>query len=194
MTSKQQRDNTATPVQEGPKGHELASGISFRKMNELAGDLAAQTRTPQKVGSISGVAYQSIPDTGKYGDFYRLQGDFLAICHPRGNQIPATELYLPKSLERGVNAAIEKQGKAILVWEVWAIYDPRPDNARKYRYAAYVQDTGEIPESRRLAAMAGFIELPPVPTTAVIEDRRTVEQGTYDPETGEVIPDRLAAE
>lgn len=181
--------NTTTSLSPTIPGREISGGgISFAKLRVGAGEEAKATGEPVLCGWISGVITGMKPDTGTYGDYVRFEGDFVTLNAARTSEGAAHEIYLPRASERYISSVLAANGPGVgLILEGWAVPDPRPNNARGYRYVIYLRlpNQGHLSPARRLAIEAGLLPPPPAPPMRELPG----SQETYDPETGEVLSD-----
>lgn len=168
-----------------PQGYELKGNLSFRRLNEAAGELARKTDEPQLCGWIYGNALAYQEGEGAYGKFNRIIGEFFAVPYNRSSEINATELFLPGVAERFVIAALNANpGGVPIRMEGWAYPD---DSGRKggtgYLYRVFLRmPPGSVSKARQMAVECGIVEPLPAPPPIAL-----AEAVTYDKETGEIV-------
>lgn len=167
-----------------PQGYELKGNLSFRRLNEAAGELARKTDEPQLCGWITGMAYAYQQGEGAYGTFNRIIGEFFAMPYNREAEINATELFLPGVAERFVMAALNANPSGVPIrMEGWAYPDT---SGRKggtgYVYRVFLRSPpGSVSKARQMAVECGIVDALPAPPPIAL-----VEPVTYDRETGEI--------
>jgi len=159
--------------QNGPDGLEMQSGLSFRRLNPLAGSLAKDTGEPQLCGWITGIAGSHKTDPkGKFGEFVRIYGEFFGVSFTGGTQVEASEVFLPPVAERWVCAMLDQAGDSgngvPFAFEGWAY--PMEEAPRGYAYRVFRRQIGgQLSAARRLAIAAGIIAAPLAPPSPALE-------------------------
>jgi hypothetical protein len=178
-----------------PTGQRIAGYIGQGTLRVGAGKIVQRTQQPLHCGAIVGavMGYEDIETDirGTIKKSTRFDGDFLAFSHTGELIGQGMQCFLPKTVERGLKAALRQDpGAAISVAiEVWCEPDPegRAPSPLGYQYVAYNRRPRASDDPvLRLAYAAGIMEPPKQQLAAPAPEPAGDLIEVADPETGEV--------
>jgi hypothetical protein len=204
MTVKQNtspdRSLRATAQKGGPKGDRLAGYAGPGTLRPGVGKLVQRTGQPQYCGAMAGLALaveKSPNPRDPSRTSTRFIGDFIAIGYD-GQVQQVAAVFLPSTLSRMLEAGIAHSGVGVqFSVEFWCEPDPkdRPPSPLGYSYVAYNRrERAANDPVLALAAATGLIEpsAGDAGTLLLGANEAQAHGDDVDPETGEVIEERLA--
>jgi hypothetical protein len=185
-----------------PRGRRITGNLGAASCYPGAGKLVQRTGERVYCGEIAGVVFGYIEHPNSKNPARtstRFNGKFKLLTH-LGNELNGAELYLPGAMERPLKGALQMRGSqggnpipfAVQVWcEPDAEGRPSPLG---YSYACYDRQP-ERADDPVLTLMydAGMLARPERKQDAIAGPTEAPAEGTYDPETGEVLTNEPAA-
>jgi hypothetical protein len=186
---------------ERPQGTKITGNLGCATLYPGAGKLVQKTSEPIYCGTMSGVVYGFVkhPNSKDQNrESTRFSGNFALVTH-LGRLIEGHECYLPGSIARPIEAALKLRGNdggspIPLSIEVWCEPDEagRPASPLGYSYVCYDRQKKKANDPvLELMYESGILERPEA-APAQIEGPATPDEGTYDPETVEVLTGQQA--
>jgi hypothetical protein len=191
MTKPAPQGETEAPVK-GPQGTRLEGNLGPGTLRPGVGKLTVQTGQPQYCGTMTGLVFgyktaENKRFPGRMSTSFA--GKFILVTHA-GKVIEGYQCFLPGTVARAICAAIDIRGTTggepvPFSIEVWCEPDQegRPPAPQHFSYVTYDRSQRQDNDPLLALAYASGTLSRPSPEPAAIA---APEEGTYDPETGEV--------